>query len=229
MSVAYFEDQRREMIAAIRVIAKHLVAEIGKTALDDRILRAMAKVPRHEFVPIELQPYAYLNRPLPIGFDKTISQPLMVAVMTDLLAVRPDDAVLEIGTGLGYQSAVLAELAGRVYTVEIIDELAQRAVQRLKQESYTSVEVRVGNGYFGWPEHAPFDKVIVTAAPDLIPAPLINQLKSGARMVIPVGLPGAQKLVVVDKDVNGRIKTKEIMQVLFSLLEGPDEPAFRAS
>jgi protein-L-isoaspartate(D-aspartate) O-methyltransferase len=211
------------------VIAKHLVAEIGKTALDDRILRAMAKVPRHEFVPIELQPYAYLNRPLPIGFDKTISQPLMVAVMTDLLAVRPDDAVLEIGTGLGYQSAVLAELAGRVYTVEIIDELAQRAVQRLKQEGHTSVEVRVGNGYFGWPEHAPFDKVIVTAAPDLIPAPLINQLKSGARMVIPVGLPGAQKLVVVDKDVNGRIKTKEIMQVLFSLLEGPDEPAFRAS
>jgi protein-L-isoaspartate(D-aspartate) O-methyltransferase len=153
----------------------------------------------------------------------------MVAVMTDLLAVRPDDAVLEIGTGLNYQSAVLAELAGRVYTVEIIDELAQRAVQRLKQEGYTSVEVRVGNGYFGWPERAPFDKVIVTAASDLIPAPLINQLKSDARMVIPVGLPGAQKLVVVDKDVNGRIKTKEIMQVLFSLLEGPDEPAFRAS
>jgi protein-L-isoaspartate(D-aspartate) O-methyltransferase len=229
MSVVYFEDQRREMIAAIRVIAKHLVAEIGKTALDDRVLRAMAKVPRHEFVPIEVQPYAYLNRPLPIGFDKTISQPLMVAVMTGLLAVRPDDAVLEIGTGLGYQSAVLAELAGRVYTVEIIDELAQRAVQRLKQEGYTNVEVRVGNGYFGWPEHAPFDKVIVTAAPDLIPPPLINQLKSGARMVIPVGLPDAQKLVVVDKDVNGRIKTKEIMQVLFSLLEGPDEPAFRAS
>jgi protein-L-isoaspartate(D-aspartate) O-methyltransferase len=229
MSVAYFEDQRREMIAAIRVIAKHLVAEIGKTALDDRVVRAMAKVPRHEFVPIEVQPYAYLNRPLPIGFDKTISQPLMVAVMTDLLEPKPDDVVLEIGTGLGYQSAVLAELAGKVYTVEVIDDLAQRAVQRLKQEGYTNVAVRVGNGYFGWPEHAPFDKVIVTAAPDLIPPPLINQLKSGARMVIPVGLPDAQKLVVVDKDVNGRIKTKEIMQVLFSLLEGPDEPAFRAS
>jgi protein-L-isoaspartate(D-aspartate) O-methyltransferase len=217
------------MIAAIRVIAKHLVAEIGKTALDDRVVRAMAKVPRHEFVPIEVQPYAYLNRPLPIGFDKTISQPLMVAVMTDLLELKPDDVVLEIGTGLGYQSAVLAELAGKVYTVEVIDDLAQRAVQRLKQEGYTNVAVRVGNGYFGWPEHAPFDKVIVTAAPDLIPPPLINQLKSGARMVIPVGLPDAQKLVVVDKDVNGRIKTKEIMQVLFSLLEGPDEPAFRAS
>jgi protein-L-isoaspartate(D-aspartate) O-methyltransferase len=229
MRVAHFEEQRREMIAAIRLIAEHLGDEIGKTALDDRVLRAMAKVPRHEFVPIEVQPYAYLNRPLPIGFDKTISQPLMVAVMTDLLELKPDDAVLEIGTGLGYQSAVLAELAGSVYTVEIIDELAQRAVQRLKREGYTNTEVRVGNGYFGWPEHAPFDKVIVTAAPDLIPPPLINQLKFGGRMVIPVGLPDAQQLVVVDKDVNGRIKTKEIMQVLFSLLEAPNEPIFRAS
>ena len=229
MSVAYFEEQRREMITAIRVIAKHLVAEIGKTALDDQVLRAMAKVPRHEFVPLEVQPYAYLNRPLPIGFDKTISQPLMVAVMTDLLELKPDDVVLEIGTGLGYQSAVLAELAGSVYTVEIIDELAQRAVQRLKREGYTNIEVRVGNGYFGWPEHAPFDKIIVTAAPDLIPPPLINQLKSGARMVIPVGLPDAQQLLVIDKDMNGKVRTKESMQVLFSLLEGPDEPAFRAS
>jgi protein-L-isoaspartate(D-aspartate) O-methyltransferase len=229
MSVVHFEEQRREMIAAIRVIAKHLVAEIGKTALDDRVLRAMAKVPRHEFVPIEVQPYAYLNRPLPIGFDKTISQPLMVAVMTDLLELTADDAVLEIGTGLGYQSAVLAELVGRVYTVELIDELAQLAVQRLKREGYTNVEVHVGNGYFGWPEHAPFNKVIVTAAPDLIPPPLINQLKAGGRMVIPVGLPDAQQLVVADKDMNGRVRTKEIMQVLFSLLDGPDETAFRAS
>ena len=229
MSVAYFEEQRREMVAAIRLIAEHLAAEIGKTALDDRVLRAMAKVPRHEFVPIEVQPYAYLNRPLPIGFDKTISQPLMVAVMTDLLELKPEDVVLEIGTGLGYQSAVLAELGASVYTVEIIDELAQRAVQRLKREGYTNIEVRVGNGYFGWPEHAPFNKVIVTAAPDLIPPPLINQLKAGARMVIPVGLPDAQRLVVAAKDMNGRVRTKEIMQVLFSLLEGPDETVFRAS
>jgi protein-L-isoaspartate(D-aspartate) O-methyltransferase len=229
MIVAHFEDQRREMIAAIRMIAKHLAAEIGKAALDDRVLRAMAKVPRHEFVPIEVQPYAYLNRPLPIGFEKTISQPLMVAVMTDLLEPKADDAVLEIGTGLGYQSAVLAELAGTVYTVELIDELAQRAVQRLKREGYANVEVHVGNGYFGWPQHAPFDKVIVTAAPDLIPPPLINQLKAGGRMVIPVGLPNAQRLVVADKDMNGRVRTKEIMQVLFSLLEGSDEPVFRAS
>ena len=153
----------------------------------------------------------------------------MVAVMTDLLELKPDDVVLEIGTGLGYQSAVLAELAGRVYTIEIIDELAERAVQRLKREGYTNVEVRVGNGYFGWPEHAPFDKVIVTAAPDLIPPPLINQLKAGGRMVIPVGLPDAQQLLVIDKDMNGKVRTKEIMQVLFSLLEEPDDPVFRAS
>ena len=217
------------MIAAIRVIAEHLADEIGKTALDDRVLMAMAKVPRHEFVPIEVQPYAYLNRPLPIGFDKTISQPLMVAVMSDLLAVKSDDTVLEIGTGLGYQSAVLAELAGKVYTVEIIDELARRAVQRLKQEGYTNVEIRVGNGYVGWPEHAPFDKVMVTAAPDLIPPPLINQLKAGGRMVIPVGLPDAQRLLLVEKDVSGKVRTEEIMQVLFSLLDGPDEPVFGAS
>ena len=229
MRVAHFEEQRREMVAAIRVIAEHLVTEIGKAALDDRVLSAMAKVPRHEFVPLEVQPYAYLNRPLPIGFDKTISQPLMVAVMTDLLEVKPDDVILEIGTGLGYQAAMLAELGGKVYTVEIIDELAQRAVQRLKREGYTNIEVRVGNGYFGWPEHAPFEKMIVTAAPDLIPPPLINQLKAGGRMVIPIGLPDAQRLVVLDKDVNGRVRTREIMQVLFSMLEGPDQPAFRPS
>src|SRR5262249_1171569 len=144
MSAVYFEDQRREMIAAIRAIAEDASAEVGKPALDERVLRAMAKVPRHEFVPVEVQPYAYLNRPLPIGFDKTISQPLIVAVMTDLLEPRPDDVVLEIGTGLGYQSAVLAEVVGRVYSVEIIDELAQRAMQGLKQQGYTKVEVRVG-------------------------------------------------------------------------------------
>ena len=148
MKAEYFEEQRREMVAAIRAIADHLGAEVGKTALDERVLRAMAKVPRHEFVPFEVQPYAYLNRPIPIGFDKTISQPLMVAVMTDLLELKPDDVVLEIGTGLGYQSAVLAELAGRVYSVEIIDELAQRAVQRLKRQGYTNVEVRVGERLF---------------------------------------------------------------------------------
>ena len=142
----------------------------------------------------------------------------MVAAMTHLLELKANDVVLEIGTGLGYQAAVLAELAGRVYSVEIIDVLAQGAVQRLKGQGYTNVAVRVGNGYSGWPEHAPFDKVIVTAAPDLIPPSLINQLKAGGRMVIPVGLPDAHLLVVADKDMNGRVRTKEIMQVSFSLL-----------
>jgi protein-L-isoaspartate(D-aspartate) O-methyltransferase len=153
----------------------------------------------------------------------------MVGVMTDLLELKADDMVLEIGTGLGYQAAVLAELAGNVYSVEVIDELAQRAIRRLKQQGYTNVEVRIGNGYAGWPEHAPFDKVMVTAAPDLIPPSLINQLKAGGRMVIPIGLLGTQQLVVVEKDPNGRVTTKEIMPVLFSVLEGSDQAAFRAS
>jgi protein-L-isoaspartate(D-aspartate) O-methyltransferase len=229
MNAKFFEEQRREMIAAIRAMADHVAAQIGKSALDERVLTAMAKVPRHEFVPIEVQQYAYLNRPIPIGFDKTISQPVMVAVMTDLLELKPDDMVLEIGTGLGYQAAVLAELAGKVYSVEIIDELAQRAIRRLKQQGYTNVEVRIGNGYAGWPEHAPFDKVMTTAAPDLIPPPLINQLKAGGRMVMPVGLPVAQQLVLVEKDLNGKVTTKEIMPVLFSVLEESDQPTFRAS
>src|SRR6516165_10827610 len=207
MNAKFFEEQRREMVAVIRAIAEHVAPEIGKMALDERVLRAMAKVPREEFVPIEVQSCAYLDRPIPIGFDKTISQPFMVAVMTDLLELKPDDVVLEIGTGLGYQSAVLAELASRVYSVEIIDELAQRAIRRLKQQGYTNVEVRIGNGYAGWPTHAPFDKGMVT----------------------PVGLLGAQQLVVVEKDLNGRVTTKEIMPVLFSVLEGSDQPAFRAS
>ncbi len=164
-----------------------------------------------------------------MGFDKTISQPLMVAVMTDLLELKPNDVVLEIGTGLGYQAAVLAELAGKVYSVEIIEELAKQAVQRLKRQGYTNVAVRIGNGYSGWPEHAPFDKVIATAAPDLIPPPLINQLKAGGTMVIPVGLPDAQQLVLAEKDLSGRITIKEIMPVRFSLFEGTDEPAIRVS
>jgi protein-L-isoaspartate(D-aspartate) O-methyltransferase len=229
MSVDYFDQQRRQLIAAILAHTEQVATRIGKTALDEQVLKAMIKVARHEFVPALVQSCAYLDTPLPIGFGKTISQPFMVAVMTDLLELKPDDTVLEIGTGLGYQSAVLAELAGRVYSVEIIDELAQGAAQRLKRQGYTNIEVRVANGYLGWPEYAPFDKVIVTAAPDLIPTPLINQLKAGGRMVIPVGLPSAQQLVVVEKDPNGRVATKEIMPVLFSLLEGSEQSSLRSS
>jgi protein-L-isoaspartate(D-aspartate) O-methyltransferase len=179
----------------------------------------MGNVPRHEFVPVELQPYAYANIPLPIGFEKTISQPFIVALMTDLLDITSDDTVLEIGTGLGYQAAILAKLARKVYSIELIEELGRQAKQRLRRQGCTNIEVKIANGYHGWSEHAPFDKVIVTAAPDLIPPPLIHQLKAGGKMVIPAGLPDAQQLVLVEKDSNGKVTTKEILQVRFSQLE----------
>jgi protein-L-isoaspartate(D-aspartate) O-methyltransferase len=179
----------------------------------------MGNVPRHEFVPIELQPYAYANVPLPIGFDKTISQPFIVALMTDLLDISADDAVLEIGTGLGYQAAILAQLARKVYSIEIIEELGREAKQRLNRQGCTNIELKIANGYHGWSEHAPFDKVIVTAAPDLIPPPLIHQLRAGGKMVVPAGLPDAQQLVLVEKDGNGRVTMRKILQVWFSQLE----------
>ena len=206
-------------IAAQTVLAGE---RIGKYNLDARVMEIMGKVPRHEFVPVELQPYAYLNRPLPIGFDKTISQPFIVALMTDMLEIRKEDVVLEIGTGLGYQAAVLAELAHKVYSVEIIEALAQQAVKRLGRAGYTNVEVKVADGSHGLPEHAPFDKVMVTAAPDLIPPALINQLKPGGRMMIPAGLSDNQQLILVEKSANGRLSTKEILPVRFSQLEGAE-------
>jgi protein-L-isoaspartate(D-aspartate) O-methyltransferase len=182
----------------------------------------MERVPRHEFVPVELRAYAYANTPLPIGFEKTISQPFIVALMTDLLALRPDDRVLEIGTGLGYQAAILSPLARTVYSVEIIEELAAQANKRLAAQGCANVELRLGNGFHGWPEHAPFDKIIVTAGTDLVPPPLLYQLKPGGRMVIPTGLPDSQQLVLVEKDAGGRIKAKEFLRVRFSLLEGTE-------
>jgi protein-L-isoaspartate(D-aspartate) O-methyltransferase len=185
-------------------------------------MTAMGKVPRHEFVPIELQPYAYANVSLPIGFDKTISQPFIVAVMTDLLDISADDAVLEIGTGLGYQAAILAKLARKVYSIEIIEELGRQAKQRLHRQGCTNIELKIANGYHGWSELAPFDKVIVTAAPDLIPPPLIHQLKAGGKMVVPAGLPDAQQFVLVEKHGNGRVTMREILQVRFSQLENTE-------
>jgi protein-L-isoaspartate(D-aspartate) O-methyltransferase len=229
MAADHFDVEREVLMAAIRMAASLGATEIGKGSLDERVLAAMAKVPRHDFVPVEAQPYAYLNAPLAIGHGKTISQPFIVAVMTDLLDVRPDDMVLEIGTGLGYQAAILAELAATVYSVELIEELAASAKQRLKQNGYTNAHIRVGNGYHGWPEHAPYDKIIATAAADLIPSPLIYQLKPGGRMVLPVGLPHAQRLIVADKDRNGRVTTRELLQVRFSLLDDPDQPTSRPS
>ena len=222
MSAEPFEPLRRHMLAEITASTAHVSAVIGKAALDDRVLQAMGKVLRHEFVPIELQPYAYANVPLPIGFEKTISQPFIVALMTDLLELRPEDTVLEIGTGLGYQAAILAELAGKVFSIEVIEELAQLAKRRLGRQGYANIELRIANGYYGWAEHAPFDKVIVTAAPDLIPPPLLQQLRPGGKMVIPAGLPDSQQLLLVEKDTGGRTRTKEILPVRFSQLEGPE-------
>jgi protein-L-isoaspartate(D-aspartate) O-methyltransferase len=214
------EVLREDMLAVIAAGAFALRDTIGKNAFDERVMTAMGKVPRHEFVPIELQPYAYANVPLPIGFEKTISQPFIVALMTDLLDIRADDSVLEIGTGLGYQAAILAQLARKVYSVEIIEELGQKAKQRLRQQGCSNVELKIANGYHGWSEHAPFDKVIVTAAPDLIPPPLIHQLKAGGKMVIPAGLPNTQQLILAEKLANGRMTMKEIVSVRFSQLEG---------
>jgi protein-L-isoaspartate(D-aspartate) O-methyltransferase len=219
MSDDEFSEPRQRMLAVIAAKTIYSCAQLGKAALGARVMAALAKVPRHEFVPLEMQPYAYADTPLPIGFDKTISQPFIVAVMTDLLDVQPTDTVLEIGTGMGYQTAVLAEIAKRVYSVELIEELAEQAVWRLARHGYANVEVMVGNGWHGWPEHAPFDKVIVTAAPELIPASLIYQLKPGGKMVIPAGLPDAQQLILVDKDASDSVATREIFAVLFSSLD----------
>jgi protein-L-isoaspartate(D-aspartate) O-methyltransferase len=210
---------RQHMLAEITADAFHARECVGKPSLDERVMAVIAEVPRHEFVPLELQPLAYANVPLPIGFEKTISQPFIVALMTDLLDLKPDDTVLEIGTGLGYQAAVLAQLARKIYSIEVIEELGEQAKQRLSRLGFTNIELRIGNGYHGWSQHAPFDKIIITAAPDLIPPPLIHQLKNVGRMLLPAGLPEAQQLMLVEKDENGKVSTKEILRVRFSQLE----------
>jgi protein-L-isoaspartate(D-aspartate) O-methyltransferase len=217
-----FEDLRRQMVALIAAQAVFSSGETGKAAIAPRVLEAMGEVPRHEFVPAEVRAYAYADSPLPIGCSKTISQPFICALMTDLLDLKPEDAVLEIGTGLGYQAAILSALAKKVYSMEIIEELGQQARQRLARRGCTNVELRLGNGAYGWPEHAPYDKIIVTAAADLVPAPLLQQLRPGGRMVIPTGLPDSQQLVLVEKDAGGRTRMKALLRVRFSLLEGTE-------
>ena len=218
-----FAAMRQRMVAEIAVQTIFLTGRLGRAALDRRVTDVMSKVPRHEFVPLELQPLAYANMPLPIGYQKTISQPFIVALMTDLLNLQPADVVLEVGTGLGYQSAILAEFARRVYSIELIEDLALEARERLGRQGYTNIEIRVGDGRAGWPAHAPFDKIIVTAAPDLVPPTLIYQLKPGGKMIVPAGLPDEQQLLLVDKDKQGLVSTKEILPVQFSLLEDTEE------
>jgi len=210
---------RQQMIAEVVADAVFLTSQLGKSAFDARVIEVMGKIPRHEFVPVELRAYSYVNSPLPVGYGKTVSQPFIIALMTDLLEPRPGDVVLEVGAGVGYQAAVLAGLVKQVYSIEIIEELALDTRRRLKRLGYRNIEVGVGNGYYGWAEHAPFDKIIVTAAPDLIPPPLIAQLKPGGKMVIPTGIPDKQQLVFLEKTEAGKLSTREVLPVRFSELE----------
>lgn len=194
---------------------------VARNVKDSLTLKSMRQVPRHLFVPENLRRYAYYDEPLPIGEDQTISQPYIVAIMTELLQLKRGERVLEVGTGSGYQAAVLAEIAGEVYTIEIIDLLCERAGELLQEMGYQNVHVRCGDGYQGWPEVAPFDAVMVTAAPDHIPQPLVDQLKIGGRLVLPVG-DGYQELVRITKTKSG-IKRENIIPVRFVPMTGEAE------
>ena len=198
-----------------------LAPQLGIDELSPTVRTALMAVPRHEFVPPSQRDHAYENRPLPIGHGQTISQPLIVAAMTELLQIGPGDVVFELGTGSGYQAAVLAEVGAQVYSVEIVEPLGERARETLDRLGYEQVETRIGDGYEGWPEAAPFDAVIVTAAADHIPPPLIRQLKPGGRLLIPVGNRyQTQKLVLLTRDRGGQIRTRELIPVMFVPLTG---------
>jgi protein-L-isoaspartate(D-aspartate) O-methyltransferase len=211
-----YEAQRNALAREIERNVRETRNYTGRSRLDAAIIDAIRTVPRHEFVPVELRDRAYANRPLPIGEDQTISQPYIVALMTDLADVGPDSIVLEVGTGSGYQAAVLAEIVAHVYTIEIIGVLGRRAAQTLERLGYGNVTVRVGDGYLGWPEFAPFDAIIVTAAPEAVPPPLIEQLRVGGKLVVPVGAEGrGQSLQVLEKGPGGEITTTNVLPVRF--------------
>jgi len=206
----------KRMLADIEMEVEYTRSMIGRTALDPRVMEAMREVPREAFVPEALKPYAYDNGPLPIGHGQTISQPYIVALMTDLLEPKPEHTVLEIGTGSGYQTAILSRLVKQVYSIEVVPELSQTARARFKKLHYDNIECRVGNGAEGWPEHAPYDGILVTAAATHIPEPLVEQLRPGGHLVIPVGLPYMhQDLMRVTKSESGKIHTKDILGVAF--------------
>ncbi|HYZ31995.1 MAG TPA: protein-L-isoaspartate(D-aspartate) O-methyltransferase [Crenalkalicoccus sp.] len=219
MNEGHLAILRRHMVEVIMIETDLMEEELGKAALEQRVLTAIQRVPRHFFVPLSLAAYAYRDTPLPIGFDKTISQPFIGALMIDLLSPESHEVVLEIGTGLGYQAAVLAELAARVWSVEIVEELASLAELRLQQLGYSTISIRVGDGSRGWVEHAPYDRILVTAAADQPPLPLLEQLKPGGRMVMPLGGAEEQQLTIIDKDQLGNIFTQELIPVRFSRLE----------
>lgn len=209
----------RERAALVKEIEEDVAATssyIGTDRLDPAVMEAMGRVKRHRFVPDKWVDDAYDNNPLPIGYGQTISQPYIVALMSNLLALAPGQRVLEIGTGSGYQAAVLAQMGMQVYSIEIIRPLAEKAGRQLRAEGYEQVEVKIGDGYFGWEEHAPFDAIMVTAAADHIPPPLLAQLKNGGTMVIPVGGQfSVQQLVLVTKDQDGSVSTRQLLPVRF--------------
>ncbi|HNV88738.1 MAG TPA: protein-L-isoaspartate(D-aspartate) O-methyltransferase [Methylotenera sp.] len=216
-----FAAERRALMVEISALAKETRSETGQGVISAQVMEAMGRVPRHIFVPPEVRHHAYRNRPLPIGYSQTISQPFLVAYMTELLQVNKDSKVLEVGAGSGYQAAILGELVKEVYTIEIIKPLAERASETLKSNGYINVQVQVGDGYYGWKKHAPFDAIIVTAAASHVPPPLIQQLKRGGRMLIPLGssfMP--QHLVLVEKDMQDRVRTRELLPVQFVPLTG---------
>ncbi len=213
MSLKNGQQQMLEDIQNEVTYTSHL---IGRDHLSPRVMEAMREVPRSAFVPPELQALAFEDGPLPIGHGQTISQPYIVALMTDLLAPQPQDQVLEIGTGCGYQSAILSRLCRQVYSVEVVPELNEMARHLFQQLGYDNIETRIGNGYAGWPAHAPYDGIIVTAAATHIPPALIEQLKAGGRLVIPVGQPYShQELMLVEKDSDGEIHARSILGVAF--------------
>ncbi len=212
---------REDMINLIEDDVRRTSLYLTKTELDPRVLEAMRRVQRHEFVPAKLVDSAYQNRPLPIGHGQTISQPYIVAVMTDLLSIEADHRVLEIGTGSGYQAAVLAELAKHVFSIEIIQPLGEQAQRRLRRLGYGNIEQRIGDGYYGWAEYAPFDAIIVTAAASHIPPPLVRQLKVGGKMMIPVGSRfSTQELTLITRENDDVITTRQILPVRFVPLTG---------
>lgn len=223
-SIAVDDAYVAKRAAMIEEIAGDVRAGYGnleKEALDENVIDALGSVPRHEFVPRNMRDAAYENRPLPIGHGQTISQPYIVAIMTNLLHVGKSDRVLEIGTGSGYQIAVLAELVKKAYSIEIIEPLGKQAKERLQHLGYENIELKIGDGYYGWPEEAPFDAIMVTAAASHIPPPLIKQLKPGGRMLIPVGSRFmVQELLLVQKSPSGEVSTRQLLPVAFVPLTG---------
>jgi protein-L-isoaspartate(D-aspartate) O-methyltransferase len=219
-------QQSADRTAMLRTVERHAQSAtdaLGRDHIDPKVLAVMGRLPRHAFVPDNMQDQAYDDRPLPIGYSQTISQPFIVALMSDLLAPEPDDVVLEVGTGSGYQAAVLAELVDQVHSIEIIPGLAESAAARLDALGFENVETHLGDGYYGVEAAAPFDAIVVTAAATSVPPPLIAQLKPGGRMVIPVGSSfSLQHLMIVEKDEAGRVRTRQTLPVRFvPLTRGP--------